>query len=73
VHTKLAGFVTFWVGSTLCLVYLETMLVDSGVIRWAVHSVMTIAWLCFILIFYDLMVLLEYISTPHEKDDEEGR
>ncbi len=72
-HTKLAGFVTFWVGSSLCLVYLAAMLVQSGVIRWAEHSVTTIARLCLILIFFDLMLLIEYVSAPHEKDDEKGR
>jgi len=73
VHTKLAGFVIFWAGSTLCLVYLATMLVVSGVIHWGEHSVTTIAWGCFILIFYDLMLLIECISASHEKDEEEGR
>jgi hypothetical protein len=73
VHTKLASFVTFWVGSTLCLVYLATMLVAGGMIHWGEQSVTTIAWGCFILILYDLMLLLEYISAPREKDDEERR
>jgi hypothetical protein len=73
VHTKLAGFVTFWVGSSLCLVYLATMLVKSGVIHWGEDSVTTIARLCLILIFYDLLLLMEYVSAPHGKDDEKRR
>jgi hypothetical protein len=57
----------------LCLVYLATMLVASGVIRLGEEGVTTIAYLCFILILFDLLLLLEYISDPHEKDDEKGR
>ena len=72
-HTKLVSFVTFWVGSTVCLVYLATVLVVSGVIRWGEHSVTTISWLCLILIFYDLLLLLEYMSALPDKDDDEGR
>jgi hypothetical protein len=73
VHTKLAGFVTFWVGASLCLAYLATSIVASGVIRLAEDSVTTIARLCLILIFFDLLMLLEFISDPHEEDDEKGR
>jgi hypothetical protein len=68
VHTKLAGFVTFWVGSTLCLVYLTTMLVVSGVIHWGEHSVTTIGWGCFILIFY-----ADVTYRVHLRSSREGR
>jgi hypothetical protein len=49
------------------------MLVVGGMIHWGEQSVTTIAWGCFTLILYDLMLLLEYISAPREKDDEERR
>jgi hypothetical protein len=70
VHTKVSRFVVFWSGSSLCLVYLSTMLVNSGVIRWGEDGATTVAYLCIILIFLDLLFLLEYMSVLYEKANE---
>jgi hypothetical protein len=69
VHTKFSRFMIFWTGASLCLVYLAVTLVKSDVIRLGEHSVTTIAYLCIILIFLDLLFLVEYISVLYEKDD----
>jgi hypothetical protein len=46
------------------------MLVNSGVIRWGEGGAATVAYLCMMLIFWDLLFLLEYMSVLYEKDDE---
>ncbi len=71
-HTEFSRFVIFWAGSSLCLAYLMTMLVNSGVIRWAEHGATTVAYLCIPLIFLDLLFLLQYMSVLYEKDDDQG-
>jgi hypothetical protein len=49
------------------------MLVNSGVIRWGEDEATTVAYLCMMLIFWDLLFVLEYMSVLYEKDDNEGR
>ncbi len=56
--------------SSLCLAYLVTALVNNGVIRWTEHGATTVAYFCIVLMFLDLMFLLEYKSVLYEKDDE---
>jgi hypothetical protein len=73
VHTKFSGFMIFWTGASLCLVYLAVTLVNSGLIRWGENGATTIAYLCLILIFLDVLFLLEYISVLYEKDDKHKR
>ena len=68
-HSEFSRFVVFWAGSSLCLVYLAAMLVNSGTIRWGEHAATTIAFLCIILIFLDLLFLLEYLSILYENDE----
>jgi hypothetical protein len=70
VHTEFSRFVVFWVGSCLCLDYLVAVLVNSGMIRWGEDGATTVAYLCIILIFLDLLFLLEYMSVLYEKDEE---
>jgi hypothetical protein len=72
VHTEFSRFVVFWAGSSLCLAYLVTVLRNTGVIRWGEDGATTVAYLCIILIFLDLMFLLEYMSVLYEKDEEGG-
>lgn len=69
-HTGFSRFVTFWAGSSLCLTYLAMMLVNSGVIRWGEGGLKTIAYSCIVLIFLDLLFLLEYMSVLYYKDDD---
>jgi predicted membrane channel-forming protein YqfA (hemolysin III family) len=73
VHTEFSRFVIFWTGASLCLVYLAVTLVYSGVIRWGESGATTIAYLCIILIFLDLLFLVEYVSVLYEKDDKHKR
>ncbi len=54
------------------LAYLAAVLVNSGVIRWGEHGTTNVAHLCIILIFFDLLFLLEYMSVLYEKDADEG-
>ncbi len=72
-HTKFSRFMIFWTGASLCLLYLAVTLVNSGVIRWGENGATTIAYLCIILIFLDLLFLLEYMSVLYEKDDKQKR
>ena len=72
-HTEFSRFVIFWTGASLCLVYLAVTLVNSGVIRWGENGATTIAYLCIILIFLDLLFLVEYVSVLYEKDDKHKR
>ena len=72
-HTEFSRFVIFWTGSTLCLAYLVVTLVDSGVIRWGEDGVTTVAYLCIIVLFLDLLFLLEYMSVLYEKDADEKK
>ena len=72
-HTKFTRFMIFWTGASLCLVYLAVTLVNSGVIRWGENGATTIAYLCIILIFLDLLFLVEYVSVLYEKDDKHNR
>ena len=67
-HTKLSKFVTFWAAASLCLTYLATVLVNSGVIHRGGDDAKTVACLCFIPILVDLVLLLEYVSS-YEKGD----
>jgi hypothetical protein len=69
VHTKFPEFVVFWAGASLCLTYLATMLVNSGVIHWGEDGAKIVACLCFIPVLVDLFLLLEYVSAFYEKDD----
>jgi hypothetical protein len=73
VHTEFSRFVVFWAGSSLCLAYLAAMLANSGAIRWGLGGATAVAYLCVMLIFLDLLFLLEYMSDLYEKDDEEER
>jgi len=52
------------------LAYQVTMLVNDGAIRQGEDGATTGACPCIILIFLDLLVLLEYMSALDEKDDE---
>jgi hypothetical protein len=70
VPTEFSRFVVFWSGSSLCLTYLGAMLVNSGVIRWGEHGATTVAYLCMMLIYWDLLFLLEHLSGLCEQDDE---
>jgi hypothetical protein len=72
VHTEFSRFVVFWAGSSLCLAYLVAVLVNSGVIRWGEDGTTNVAYLCIILIFFDLLFLLEYMSVLYEVDADEG-
>ena len=72
--SEFSRFVVFWAGACLCLVYLSAMLVNSGVIRWGEEGATNLACLCIVLIFLDVLVLLEYVSVLYETDEgEEGR
>jgi hypothetical protein len=73
VHTKFSRFMIFWTGASLCLVYLAVTLVKSGVIRWGENGATTIAYLCIILIFLDVLFLVEYMSVLYEKDYKQKR
>jgi hypothetical protein len=73
VHTKFSGFMIFWTGASLCLVYLAVTLVKSDVIRWGENGATTIAYLCIILVFLDLLFLVEYMSVLYENDDKHKR
>jgi hypothetical protein len=73
VSTEFCRFVVFWSGACLCLTYLAAMLVSSGVIRWGEEGATNLACLCIILIFLDVLVLLEYMSVLYETDGGEGR
>lgn len=70
--SEFSRFVVFWAGACLCLAYLAEMLVSSGVIRWGEEGATNLACLCIILIFLDVLVLLEYMSILYETDDGEG-
>ena len=72
VSTEFSRFVVFWSGACLCLAYLAATLVSSGVIRWGEEGATNLACLCIMLIFLDLLVLLEYMSVLYEMDDGEG-
>jgi len=72
VHTEFSRFVVFWAGSSLCLAYQVAVLANSGVIRWAEPGATNVAYLCIILIFFDLLFLLEYMSVLYEEDVDEG-
>ena len=69
-RTEFSRFVVFWAGACLCLTYLSVMLVTSGVIRWGEEGATTVACLCIILLFLDLLFLLEYMSVLYERNDE---
>jgi hypothetical protein len=72
VHTEFSRFVVFWAGSSLSLAYLMAVLGNNSVILWAEDGATTVAYLCIILIFLDLLFLLEYLSVLCEKDADEG-
>ena len=67
--TEFSRFAVFWSGACLCLAYQAAMLVNSGVIRWGEDGAMNVAHLCIILIFLDVLFLLEYMSVLYETDD----
>jgi hypothetical protein len=71
VRTEFSRFVVFWSGACLCLTYLAATLVNSGVICWGEEGATNLAHLCIILIFLDLLFLLEYMSVLYEMDDDE--
>ena len=71
--TEFSRFVVFWSGSCLCLAYLAASLVSSGVIRWGEEGATNLTYLCILLIFWDLLFLLEYMSVLYEADGGEGR
>ncbi len=71
-HTEFSRFVVFWSGACLCLAYLAASLVSSGVIRWGEEGATNLTYLCILLIFWDLLFLLEYMSVLYEKDADEG-
>lgn len=73
VSTEFSRFVVFWSGACLCLAYLAEMLVTSGVIRWGEEGATNLAYLCILLIFWDLLFLLEYMSVLYDADGGEGR
>jgi hypothetical protein len=72
VHTEFSRFAVFWAGSSLSLAYLMAVFGNNSVIRWAEDGATTVAYLCIILIFLDLLFLLEYSSVLCENDDDEG-
>ena len=69
-YTKFSRFVVFWAGSSICLAYLTASLVNRGLIGWGEDGTTTVAYLCIMLIFWDLLFLLEYMSTLYEMGDE---
>jgi len=69
VNTGFSRFVVFWSGSSVCLAYLTASHVSRGLIGWGEYGTTTFACLCFFLIFWDLLFLLEYISILYERDD----
>jgi hypothetical protein len=69
VLTEFFRFVVFWSGACLCPAYQAAMLVNSGVIRWGEPGATNVAHLCIILIFFDVLFLLEYVSVLYETDD----
>ncbi len=71
--TEFSRFVVFWSGACLCLAYLAASLVSSGVIRWGEEGATYLTYLCILLIFWDLLFLLEYMSVLYEADGGEGR
>ncbi len=71
--TEFCRFVVFWTGACLCLTYLATSLVSSGVIRWGEKGATNLTYLCILLIFWDLLFLLEYMSVLYEAEGGEGR
>ena len=71
--TEFCRFVVFWSGACLCLAYLAASLVSSGVIRWGEEGATNLTYLCILLIFWDLLFLLEYMSVLYEADGGEGR
>ena len=54
------------------MTYLAAILVSSGAIRWGERGATNLAFLCLILIFWDLLFLLEYMSVLYEADGSEG-
>jgi len=70
--TEFSRFVVFWSGACLCLAYLVAMLVNSGAIRWGEEGATNLAFFCIILIFFDGLVLLDYVSVLYKTDDDEG-
>ncbi len=70
--TEFSRFVVFWSGACLCLAYLAAMLVKSGAIRWGEEGATNLAYLCILLIFWDLLFLLEYMSVLYKIDDGYG-
>lgn len=71
-HTEYLRFVVFWAGSSVCLAYLSASLVGRGVIRWGEGAATNVAYLCVMLMFLNLLFLLEYASTLYRDDDEDG-
>ena len=71
VHNEFSRFVVFWSGSSLCLVYLMALNVSRGVIRWGEDGATTVARLCIILIYLELVLLLAYMSVLYERDDKD--
>jgi hypothetical protein len=72
VSTEFSRFVVFWSGACLCLTYLAANLVSSGVICWGEEGATNLTYLCILLIFWDLLFLLEYMSVLYEADGGEG-
>jgi len=72
VHTEFSRFVVFWAGSSICLAYLTASLVTRGLIGWGEYGTTIAASSCIFLIFWDLLLLLEYMSVLYEMDDGEG-
>jgi hypothetical protein len=52
------------------LAYLTASLVNRGLIGWGEDGTTTVAYLCMMLIFWDLLFLLEYFSILYEMGDE---
>ena len=69
VSTEFTRFVVFWSGACLCLAYLAVMLVRSDAIRWGEEGATRLALFGVVLIFFDVLFLLEYMSVLYEKDD----
>ena len=69
---EFARFVVFWAGACLCLTFLAASLVSGGVIRFGEEGATRLAFLCIVLIFLDVLILLEYVSFLYEMDDREG-
>ena len=68
IPSSLGSWSSGW-GACVCLVYLTASLVTRDLIGWGEYGTTIVGYSCIFLIFWDLLVLLEYVSVLYEKDD----